>query len=142
MAHLQVPPSFEEEIRPELTLALLRRADQAGEVMRSLIFAGAGAAIGFMLQQLPKTDPYPLRHAFPIVVCLSAAAAAFYSWAFQKQKARERYVKLLVDGVKDYINLVNTDPSHYRSNLTADLFAGFLLGAGVLSEILFRLYPP
>ena len=139
---------FEKSIRRDLTLALLQRADYAGETMRALLFAVSGAALGFVLIEHSSRSNW---HVVPVVLFLAAATVVFFSWRRQKLKAIERYNAVLKHSVRCYIELqdrwdqeqtISFRPEwklNWFSNLLRDTFAAGLLGFGVALETLFWL---
>ena len=75
---------FLETHRWDLAKAHLDRADQSGNLIRGLLFAGAGAAIGFILHRNQNTLAW---HLLPLLLMLIACGLIFWSWDQQKKKS-------------------------------------------------------
>jgi hypothetical protein len=92
---------FEKDVRVDLTLDLLERADKAGETIRALLFAGIGAGLALLLYE-PTPSP-GFFHVLAVLVMLGAGGSVIYSWHIQKKKAIKRFKAVLKNGVTGYV---------------------------------------
>lgn len=85
-----------EERQWELALASLRRADEAANYLRTLLFAASSGFIIYVLPGLKAGLPQPAlyAHAAAIVLAAFAIFLLVHSWQLQKEKARERFTYL------------------------------------------------
>jgi hypothetical protein len=78
---------FDLDLRKELIIATLNRTDHSGEVLRTLLFAASGAALGLLLYPQQRTADVKLGyHALSAVSFIICAAAVLISWHFQKKE--------------------------------------------------------
>lgn len=91
-----------EERQWELAMASLRRADEASNYLRTLLFAASSGFIIFVLPGLKAGIPQSALygHAAAIVSAAFAIFLLVYSWQIQKEKSRERF-NYLRDGNYD-----------------------------------------
>jgi hypothetical protein len=132
---------FDLSLRKELIIATLNRADHSGEVLRTLLFAASGVALGLLLYPQQQTADVKLGyHAMSAVSFIICAAAVLVSWHFQKRKAIKRYNAVLKRGVVGLLRREKEFKEHWWLNNTLwDLTAAGALGLGVAVEGLLRI---
>lgn len=122
----------------ELAMAFLRRADEAANYLRTLLFAASGGFAIYLLPQLKAGDPGGALWG-RVLATASTAVAIFllvYSWQLQKRKARERF-DYLRDGNYDAYILYNKP---VLKNSSVDWFAFLFLAVAFLIEVLVRVF--
>jgi hypothetical protein len=118
---------FLETHQWDLAKAHLDRADQSGNLIRGLLFAGAGAAIGFILHRNQNALAW---HLLPLLLMLVACGLIFWSWDQQKKKARHRFDLLMAGQLKAFQEYKPT------KNYIIDRIAAALIGPGVFAELI------
>lgn len=125
------PPSPDEQW--ELALAFLRRADEAANYLRTLLFAASAGFIIYLLPGLKAGVPVRML-AGHVAATLLAASAIFFlvrSWQFQKEKARSRFLHLRDRNYDAYLLY----DSAAASNSRLDWIAFWLLVAAFVCEV-------
>jgi hypothetical protein len=84
MTNQDDPLSFLKDHRWELAKAHLDRADQSANLIRGLLFAAAGAAIGFILHQDRNALGW---HVLPLILFAIAAGVDFLELGPPKKPA-------------------------------------------------------
>jgi hypothetical protein len=94
-----------EERQWQLAMASLRRADEAANYLRTLLFAAASGFIVFVLSGLKAGLPQAAiyAHAAAIVLAAFAIFLIVYSWQLQKETARERFIYLRDGNYEAYV---------------------------------------
>jgi hypothetical protein len=94
-----------EERQWELALASLRRADEAANYLRTLLFAASCGFIMYVLPGLKAGLPQPALYAHAAAIGLAALAIFLlvHSWQLQKEKARERFTYLRDRNYEAYV---------------------------------------
>jgi hypothetical protein len=123
--------NFGELHRWELTEFYLRRSENAANLLRAMLFALSGGAIGFVANQnYAKPTGF---HAFSIVAFAIAIGMIVFSWHVQKGKAIERFKKLRDEGYTAFRQQEEYYARH-RRNYVIDLCACAFIIIGFLIE--------
>jgi hypothetical protein len=105
---------FGKEHRWDLTSASLKRSDESGTVLRSLLFTLCASAIGFTLSR----NPHTAADAAAAVSFAAALALVVMSWDVQKRKAGDRYSDLLKYGYDRFSKQHYGIPNHIIDRLS------------------------
>jgi hypothetical protein len=127
-------PVFEESIRGDLTIAMLKHADFSGETIRAFLFAASSAALALLLTSPQPIEPY---HKLAEFFFLLATGIVIVSWFIQKRKALRRYKAVLKGGVPALLQSEREFRSHWwLKNTRWDTAAAVLLFAGAATEVI------
>lgn len=134
------PPADAEQW--QLALAHLKRANEAGNILRILLFAAAG---GFILYLLPSVRPGGGRaamygHIAAIALSALALLTLVKSWQLQKEQSDERFRFLRTRDYASYLQYDAAIQAGPRRNERLDWRAFLLLAAALLIELAVRAF--
>ena len=130
--------SIEPELRRQLALHFIRRADESANFSRTLLFAVSSASVGFIVTQIAGTltaCALALHFTSCLMFLISIGIVAF-SWDIQRKKADKRFRFMRDNKYEEYLaydEVVRNSPK--LKNYLYDRVALVFIVFGVIFEI-------
>jgi hypothetical protein len=124
-----------ETNRWNLAAAFLKRSDESGTVLRSLLLGFAAAGIGFIASRAESSDHLLALDALAVLLLSLAAAIIIHSWRVQKWKAGRRFLDLRNHGYKHYRE-AEIRGDYLPANESIDKWAYGFIAAGLVFEFI------
>ena len=129
---------LKEEYLWPLALSYLKRADDAANYLRALLFTLSGAAIAFLVTELK--DKLICGYLVALISFAAAIALIVISWDIQKAKAGQRFEALRDYGFARYLRLNDRiRDSAFLKNYVFDRLTYFLVLIGFIAALVTKI---